>query len=275
MTGGTEFQEGAEAPQETREVTEVKEQLDRAAFEPEAAVEKTGDFKEAEAVETAFVDSVQLVQQVQVADSGRESSLSTDTATSKGIDAASREADETEEAASAEGGDVDEGGGDEGSEESEYPLPEPEQRAHASEENKDDLDDVEIPPEGGEEIPLPEEHGPEQDTTEIPDYSDGGFSEEFIDDVEIPPEGGEEIPLPEEHGPEQDTTEIPDYSDGGLSGGDTDGEDLGEESGIDGEGEEGAVDVEITDDATPEGGDGGGDEGSEGWEDPLEPEEKP
>ncbi len=61
----------------------------------------------------------------------------------------------------------------------------------------------------------------------------------------------------------------------GLGGGDTDGEDLGEESGIDGKGEEGAVDVEITDDATPEGGDGGGDEGSEGWEDPLEPEEKP
>ncbi len=57
-----------------------------------------------------------------------------------------------------------------------------------------------------------------------------------------------------------------------MSGGDTDGEDLGEESGIDGEGEEGAVDVEITDDATPE---GGGDEGSEESEYPLpEPEQR-
>lgn len=72
MTGGTEFQEGAEAPQEVREVSEIKEQLDRAAFEPEAAAERFSDIKQAEDVQEAFVDAVPLVQ----------------------VDAASREADE-------------------------------------------------------------------------------------------------------------------------------------------------------------------------------------
>ncbi len=62
MTGGTEFQEAAEAPQEIREVSEVKEQLDRAAFEPEAAAERFSDIKQAEDVREAFVAAVQVVK---------------------------------------------------------------------------------------------------------------------------------------------------------------------------------------------------------------------
>ncbi len=65
MTGGSEFQEAAEAPQEVREVSEVKEQLDRAAFEPEEVMEKTGEIKESEALQDALKASVDAIPVVE------------------------------------------------------------------------------------------------------------------------------------------------------------------------------------------------------------------
>ncbi len=52
-----------EFPPESREVSEGKQQLDQAAFEPEATMEKTGEFKGAEDLQkelVAAVDSVQI-----------------------------------------------------------------------------------------------------------------------------------------------------------------------------------------------------------------------
>ncbi len=68
MTGGTEFQEAAEAPREIQEVTEAKEQLDRAAFEPEEVVEKTGEIKESETLQDALKASVDAIPVVEKAE---------------------------------------------------------------------------------------------------------------------------------------------------------------------------------------------------------------
>ena len=62
MTGGTEFSEVQETIKETPEVVEAKQTVDRAAFAPEDTVEKTSDFKEAEAVQEAFVAVMPAVQ---------------------------------------------------------------------------------------------------------------------------------------------------------------------------------------------------------------------
>jgi len=64
MTEGTQPQEIKIVPPESGEISEIKEQLDRAAFEPEAAVEETGDFKEAEKVQEAFLGVVPIEESV-------------------------------------------------------------------------------------------------------------------------------------------------------------------------------------------------------------------
>jgi len=65
MTEGTQPQSATELPQETLEVIETREQLDRATTDPEAEMERTADFKQAEDVQEAFVDSVPLVQEAE------------------------------------------------------------------------------------------------------------------------------------------------------------------------------------------------------------------
>ena len=53
-----------EVKEEVSEVSEESQRVDKATFEPEAFVEGEGDFKEAEAVEAAFVDAVKAVETV-------------------------------------------------------------------------------------------------------------------------------------------------------------------------------------------------------------------
>ena len=60
MTGGTEFQEAAEASQEKPEVTEARDQLNTAAYDAPAAVEKTIDYKQADEIQETFVAVVQV-----------------------------------------------------------------------------------------------------------------------------------------------------------------------------------------------------------------------
>jgi hypothetical protein len=62
MTEFTEVpQEIKELPQETTEVSETRQAVDRATFEPEAAVERSADIKTAEAVEAAVIEAVEAV----------------------------------------------------------------------------------------------------------------------------------------------------------------------------------------------------------------------
>lgn len=61
MTDGMEISGLQEKPQKVREVSEVKEQLDRAAYKPEEAKEE-GDYKQAEALEKEFVAAVPPIE---------------------------------------------------------------------------------------------------------------------------------------------------------------------------------------------------------------------
>ena len=74
MTGGTEFQDAGVQPQkeqlevnpekqaEIKEAAEAKDQLDRASTNPEDLVEKTSDYKNAEAVQEAMMEAVNAVE---------------------------------------------------------------------------------------------------------------------------------------------------------------------------------------------------------------------
>jgi len=70
MSDGTEFQEIQKEPQESGELAEARQQLDRATIEPEAAVEKVADIKTSEAIEAAVKETVEGA--VPTADRGRE-----------------------------------------------------------------------------------------------------------------------------------------------------------------------------------------------------------
>ena len=64
MPEGTKPQEVAEVAQEIGEAAEVKQQLDRATIDPEAAIEK-GDIQQSEDLQQVFSDSVQLATAVE------------------------------------------------------------------------------------------------------------------------------------------------------------------------------------------------------------------
>ena len=64
MTEGTQPQPPTEFTRETLEVTEAKQQLDRAAYDPAADVDPKGDIPRAETLEKAFVAAVELAPQL-------------------------------------------------------------------------------------------------------------------------------------------------------------------------------------------------------------------
>ena len=59
MSEGTQPQSATELPQETLEIIETREQLDRATTDPEAEMERTGDLQQAEDVQEAYVAVVE------------------------------------------------------------------------------------------------------------------------------------------------------------------------------------------------------------------------
>jgi len=61
MSDGIKLSETPEVPQESREVTEARQQIEQVTFEPEAAVERSADIKTAEAVEAAVKEVVEAV----------------------------------------------------------------------------------------------------------------------------------------------------------------------------------------------------------------------
>ncbi len=62
MSGGTEFQEQGEVQEQPREVSEETKRVEQATTEPEAVVERQGDYQQAEQVETAFKEVVQAAE---------------------------------------------------------------------------------------------------------------------------------------------------------------------------------------------------------------------
>ncbi len=74
MSGGTEFQEQGDVQEQPREVSEETKRVEQATVDPEAAVERQGDYQQAEQLETAFKELVQAAEKPapETGDGGRE-----------------------------------------------------------------------------------------------------------------------------------------------------------------------------------------------------------
>ena len=86
MTGEMEIQESGEAKEELHEVSEEDQHIDDITFEPEAVVEREMDYKEAEAIEAAFVEVVQASSLGEATDPMGEEGSAVDSTASAGLD---------------------------------------------------------------------------------------------------------------------------------------------------------------------------------------------